>query len=217
MAYDENWSDNTSEAKYEAGKRARMIANARSSAAKKWYAEHADADRLEDFLWQTGEFGYQWVDTPRGHIQMLPAIRFPKGDFGEFLIGLRTQLVEYGKLSPKQTQIVRDALAKAEQFAAQRVADLAEKRAADTTKAHVGTVGERIVLDLTVEKVLSFDTQFGVVYINLCRDAEGNVVVYKGSNRWDVGAIKVKATIKAHDKRDGVPQTLISRPNQVEG
>jgi hypothetical protein len=215
MAYDENWSDNTSEAKYEAGKRARMIANARSSAAKKWNAEHADADRLEDFLWHVGEFGYQWVDTPRGHIQMLPAIRFPKGDFGDFLIGLRTQLAEYGKLSPKQTQIIRDALAKAEQFAAERVERAAAKRAVDCTKAHVGTVGERIVFDLNVERVLSFEGEFGMTYINLCRDAEGNVVVYKGSNRWDVGAIKVKATIKAHDVREGVPQTLISRPKEV--
>ena len=215
MAYNENFSDNTSEAKYEAGKRARMIANAAKSAAKKWRAEHADAERLSDFLWQTGEFGFEWVEGPRGWTQVYSPIKFPRGDFGDFLITLRNTLHEYGKLSPKQTQIVRDALAKAEQFADERDAKIAAQRAADCTKAHVGTVGERIEMTLTVEKVLSFDTQFGVSYINLCRDADGNVVVYKGSNRFDVGSIKVKATIKSHETREGVPQTLISRPKEV--
>lgn len=216
MAYDENYSDNATEEKYEAGKRARIAANAFKSGRKSWLAEHADGERLEDFLHSTGEFGYRWVNGPRGYVQVMPAIRFPKGPFADFLIGLRKQLAERGKLSPKQTQIVRDALAKAEQFAAERDEKIAAKRAEDATKAHVGVIGERVVLDLKVERVLSFDTQYGVSYVNLCRDAEGNVVVYKGSNRWDVGAIKVKATIKSHEMREGVPQTLIARPKQVE-
>ena len=71
-------------------------------------------------------------------------------------------------------------------------------------------------LTLTCEKVFEFEGQFGVTFINICRDPSGNVVVYKGSNGFERGeTLRVKATIKAHDERDGVAQTLISRPKTI--
>ena len=196
------------EAAYEAAKYANIKANAAKTARKVWFAENEDAARLYAFLHGQDEFDC-------GLNGERPAIRFPTGGFGELLGQFRKTLGDWGKLSPKQTQIVRDALAKAELFAAERDVKIAAQREADAATAHVGTVGERRDFDLTVEKVLSFEGQYGITYINLCRDLDGNIVVYKGSNAFEVGPVRVKATIKAHDVREGVPQTLISRPKAL--
>jgi hypothetical protein len=90
-----------------------------------------------------------------------------------------------------------------------------------TASCHVGTIGERVELELVCEKVLSFrisDFPLIVTNISLCRDRAGNRVVYKGSNRFDDDGewFKVKATIKAHESRDGELQTLIARPKHVD-
>jgi len=46
-----------------------------------------------------------------------------------------------------------------------------------------------------------------------CRDADRNVIVYKGSKAWERGqTVACTARVKAHDNRDGVPQTIIQRP-----
>lgn len=103
-----------------------------------------------------------------------------------------------------------------EQTIARIAARKAERAALVAGSSHVGTVGERIELVLTVDKVLSYS--FGqwptiTTYINLCKDQAGNMVVYKGSNAWEQGeTIKVKATVKEHGERDGVKQTIIQRP-----
>jgi len=182
--------------------------NASKTNRSLWFAEHEDAQRLYDFLNGRGEFDYG-INGER------PDIRFPTGGFGDLLIQFRDSLSDWGKLSPKQTQIVRDALAKAELFAAERDGKIAAQRAADATTAHVGTVGERRDFDLIVHQVLEFEGQYGFTYINICRDADNNVVIYKGSNAFEKGPVRVKATIKAHDVRDGIPQTLISRPKEL--
>jgi hypothetical protein len=64
--------------------------------------------------------------------------------------------------------------------------------------------------------VFSFEGQYGFTYINICKDAAGNVIVYKGSNNFEEGeTLTVKATVKAHDERDGIAQTLIARPKII--
>ena len=49
-------------------------------------------------------------------------------------------------------------------------------------------------------------------------DDDGNAVVYKGSSdlKFYADKVTVKATIKAHDTRDGVKQTIISRPKIID-
>lgn len=136
------------------------------------------------------------------------------GDFGQMMAKFHDEVSMGGGLTPKMAEVVRKSIAKRTEWAAKRDADRAERLAADrATSGFVGEVGERREWELTVEKTFSFETQFGATYINICRDADQNVIVYKGSNGWDRGAvIKCKATVKAHDVRDGVSQTLIARP-----
>jgi hypothetical protein len=93
------------------------------------------------------------------------------------------------------------------------------KRAANAASAFVGNVGDKITTKVTVERIIVLpDYGFGVNYINLLRDEAGNVLVYKGLT--DIGqkgeTVNLKATVKAHDMRDGVCQTTIQRPKVLE-
>lgn len=98
--------------------------------------------------------------------------------------------------------IIVSKLAEADQHAASR---------------HVGEIGERIDLELTVEHIIRFDPYcYGAPpsALFICRDVAGNRVIYKGS-AWlaDKGeTVAVRATVKDHDERNGELQTIISRP-----
>lgn len=223
-------------AAYERAIERNIKANAAKTRRKTWVATHADAERLRDWLHQSGEFqdryscGNSWsnakgaccdnYDTkccyvgPKAH--PLVAGIF-SGDFGKVLLEMREALQEWGGLTDKQTDLVRRALARAEERLAKAQQRHQERVAADrATSQHVGTVGARVEMTLQCEKVFEFDSMYGMTYINICRDAHNNVVVYKGSNRFEEGeTIRVKATIKAHDERDGVAQTLIARPKTL--
>lgn len=84
---------------------------------------------------------------------------------------------------------------------------------------HIGTVGEKIELELTVSHIAVFSGCYGNVYIHIMHDAARNVVIYKGSNKRlaEKGAkIKVSAKVKAHGEREGVKQTVIERPKVLK-
>jgi hypothetical protein len=139
------------------------------------------------------------------------------GNFGEVLLEMREAIMEWGGLTDKQTDLVRRALARAEERVAKANQRREERIATErATSQHVGTVGERRDFTLTVNRVFSFEGQYGFTYINICKDAAGNVIVYKGSNNFEEGeTLTVKATVKAHDERDGIAQTLIARPKII--
>jgi hypothetical protein len=122
----------------------------------------------------------------------------------------------FGGLTENQAAAVRRSIAKQAERAA-------EFKARDAASQHIGAVGERRIFDLAVSFVTSFESQFGIVLVYGFRDADGNVVIYKGSscinNQQGEPAEKgdqiiLKATIKEHGERDGVKQTIISRPKQ---
>ena len=92
------------------------------------------------------------------------------------------------------------------------------KRAKNAYSTHFGAVGDKVVLTLTVERIVTLDGGFyGTNWIVIGRTAEGNVVTYKG--RTDLGAVgettTVKATIAGHDEYNGTRQTVIQRPKLV--
>jgi hypothetical protein len=92
------------------------------------------------------------------------------------------------------------------------------KRAANATSAFVGAVGDKIEVKLVVERVISFQTQFGTNWITLARDAQGNVFSYRGTvSLGSAGeSTTVKATIKEHTVYNGVAQTVIQRPKVLD-
>lgn len=178
----------------------------------RWNAAHADAQRLRDWLLSEGEF-YGTYDDHGNHRPHPLAIR-GNGGFTDLLRKLATDLRDCGNLSDKQTQIVRDALARQETFVAERKAKFA---AQDAGSQHIGTAGKREVFTLTIQWVKYFEGAFGATYIHGLKDAAGNVVIYKGSKCLGERGVTltVKATVKEHGERDGVKQTIISRPAAI--
>jgi len=95
------------------------------------------------------------------------------------------------------------------------------KRRQNATSAHIGAVGDKITVTVTVERVFSLPSVFygqATTWVQICRDEQGNVVTYKGSvyfgNKGDTAT--VKATIKAHEFYNGVAQTVIQRPKLID-
>lgn len=130
-------------------------------------------------------------------------IAWARTKHGDFFASVVDQFHKRGELSPAQIEI------------------LARIRAEETERpesAHVGEVGDRMQFDLRIKFVRSFDSQFGIVYINVCEDSNGNIIVYKGSNcLGEKGAnVSVIASISEHGEREGVKQTFIKRPKKVK-
>jgi hypothetical protein len=212
---------------------ARIDANRRKGARIRWHAAHADARDLEDWLFGVGNYAHTWNLDPRckmhedgypDHCFVVDGkdyrcscerITHPLAFYtrGDFLCKMRDAIEEWGGLTDNQTAAVRKSFESAKQKIAERDERRAARLQADRNSKHVGIISTRREFTLTCEQVFSFDGNYGSTYINICKDEEGNVIVYKGSNGWTKGeTLTVVATVKAHDERDGVAQTIIARP-----
>ena len=132
-----------------------------------------------------------------------------------FVGSLASAYATYGKLSEKQVLAVRKCIADR----IVRKAEWKSKQAAlDATRQHIGTVGEKVTLSLTCVHVVEINGSYGTNFINICEDADKNIVIYKG---YAIGfpckgeTATIKATIKDHGVRNGVKQTVIQRPKLV--
>ena len=209
---------------YAAAIDSRIKANRRKGAERRWLADNADALRARDFLLAQGayeptesvdRFGHsRWTDHP---------VR--RAAHGDFFAKMIDTLNEWGALSDGQTAAVIKMIERSEQRLAERETAKAAQR--DTAR-HIGEIGERRDFDLTVLFRTSFETQFGYTHIYVMEAGDKNVVVYKGSTRLATVSsdnrsqyaekgdrVKFKATIKAHDVRDGVAQTVVARPKAI--
>jgi hypothetical protein len=85
-----------------------------------------------------------------------------------------------------------------------------EKGAAST---FVGTVGTRSDFVLTVVRVLELSGVYGVTFLHLFDDAEGNQFRwFASSERLDQGkTVVLKGTIKAHEDYKGIKTTVLTR------
>ena len=92
----------------------------------------------------------------------------------------------------------------------------------------VGEVGARIEFDATLEWTFQFEGNFGVTTLYKFLDAEGNLVVWFASSPFCPGPVspdrdepneeievgqrvKIMGTIKKHEERDGIKQTIVTR------
>ena len=122
---------------------------------------------------------------------------------------------QYGKLTPKQSQAVLKGI---DAHAARKAEWAAQNAAQAAYKAHVGTVGEKMVLTITTMHVVLLETAYGVIGLYICEDANKNTIIYKGNAKGfpDKGeSAMIMATIKEHAVREGVKQTIIQRPKVI--
>lgn len=163
------------------------------------------AERVNEFLFQIGEFEPSYDENGRYAAQH-PVVKAAHGS--DFYHAMQDNIMTYGGLTEKQNEAVLAMIARAEA----KVAGYAVKRAAEAAKSNwIGTVGERRMFVLSVRHVITMDGIYGTSYLHIMEDADGNVVIYKGTKRYD-GIISVKATVKEHGEREGVKQTKIARP-----
>jgi hypothetical protein len=173
------------------------------NAKKTWRANTPRATEIEDALC-----------AGREHDGM-SFVRYIDG----FLGSLAQAFDRFGKLTDAQSAAVLKGI---DARAAKRAQWDAERAELNARRVHVGTVGEKLTLTLSVVRRIFVDTQYGSLSIFIMEDADRNVIVYKGNAdciSWDGDNIReqnvpftITATVKAHEVREGVPQTIIQRP-----
>lgn len=131
--------------------------------------------------------------------------------WSEFAKSLHNSYEDRGTLTIGQMAAARSMVAKSQARQAER---LAQRNAPASSGRHVSTVGQREEFTLTINKLMEMDGIYGITYIHICTDADGNAFVYKGST--ELGeqgdTVTVKATVKEHSAYNGVAQTIINRP-----
>jgi hypothetical protein len=129
-----------------------------------------------------------------------------------FVGSLASAYDRFGKLTEGQVNAVRKCIAQREE----RRAEWAIKNAAlNADRKHLGTVGQKVSMTLTVMHIIVLDGIYGSNYIHICEDEGKNVVIYKGKASdfpLKGETATMTATVKEHGVRDGVKQTVIQRP-----
>ena len=177
---------------WEAARKRNIIANAH----KTFQRTYPDAEAVLDFI----DEGRVYNDYG--------SVSYKDG----FVGSLASAYDRFGKLTEGQVNAVRKCIAQR----AERKAEWADKQAAlNANRQHLGEVGQKVTLTLTVVHIVVLDGAYGTNYIHICEDADQNVVIYKGKS--DSFPVKgetatIVATIKEHGVRNGVKQTVIQRP-----
>lgn len=96
-----------------------------------------------------------------------------------------------------------------------------QRKEARPDSQHVGAVGDRIELTVTVEKIHEFEGSYGVVGIHKMTDENGNDITWfaSGKNWLDDDGVKtyrIAATVKNHGEYNGRLQTLVTRVKVLE-
>lgn len=192
---------------------ARIKMNRTKGNQQRWIAASPAAQTCIDFLSEGGQFAPVAATTEcdeDGFTRYKPH-PLVEASYGDFYSKMRDSLDQWGRLTEGQERAVLGMIEKAK---ARIEARAAAKAVEAATSAHVGTVGERRDFTLTCQFYTAFEGAYGYVHIHGFKDADGNVFIYKGSNRIAQRGdeVTMKATVKDHSEREGVAQTILSRP-----
>lgn len=95
----------------------------------------------------------------------------------------------------------------------ERMARKAAQEAAGARSEFIGDVGQRITLKaVTVALLSSWDGYYGMTWLYKFVDENGNVYIWYASRPCTAeDGATIKATVKDHNERDGVKQTIVTR------
>lgn len=82
----------------------------------------------------------------------------------------------------------------------------------------VGEPKQKMTLDVTLDKIKGFDTQYGYMKVYEFKDKQGNLLVWKtskGLSDETIGNLKISFTIKEHMEFRGLKHTSIIRVKEV--
>lgn len=91
---------------------------------------------------------------------------------------------------------------------------LKKKEKEATSSEFFGKIKKRDVFDLVVDKIIAYAGYIGLSYLHIMHDTDGNKAIWFASSKskFEEGSkIKVKATVKNHQVRDGIKQTILTR------
>jgi hypothetical protein len=144
-------------------------------------------------------------DPSRESLMMLLAREEARS--GSFMEAMQTAFEQWGSLTLGQEAAVRKVFDS-------RTAKRAEYRERDAASAHFGTEGKREIFTLTVRNIVEFETSYGTMRITIMADGAGNIAIHKGHSLPVAKGetYTMKATVKEHGSRDGILQTVLSRP-----
>lgn len=95
-----------------------------------------------------------------------------------------------------------------------------QKQADPSVSLKLGVPGEKISMDATVEKIIPLDNMYGISYLTILKDNETNAKATwfnSGVQRMPEGdTYHITGTVKKHEERDGVWQTMLSRVTSPE-
>jgi hypothetical protein len=84
---------------------------------------------------------------------------------------------------------------------------------------HFGMPGERLVFNLTVQKVVIRETDFGPIADHTLSNEDGDIFFWQASTHtvWltEGQQYTVKATVKTHDSENDIKRTILLRVVQV--
>ena len=87
------------------------------------------------------------------------------------------------------------------------------EQAAETVSQHIGEIGQRITLTAATAKLLtSWEGVYGTTYLYKFTDEQSNVYIWYASRGIETrDGMTLKGTVKDHNERDGVKQTVLTR------
>lgn len=120
------------------------------------------------------------------------------------------------RLDPKHAGILASAIAGYDRELGRQVEQTVTRL--DVVSTHVGAIGDRLTMSVTVLRVADIETDYGALHIHTMRDAVGNAIVWKTtSKRLDVGwSGIIKGTVKKHAEYRSEQQTELSRVAEVK-
>lgn len=103
-----------------------------------------------------------------------------------------------------------------------------EKNSERNASEYVGEIGQKMVVDIKDFRLLtSWETQYGITYLYKFTDVSGNILIWKASQLFGAWVTvpntdyqewkeydhceKLRVTVKDHNERDGVKQTIVTR------
>lgn len=88
----------------------------------------------------------------------------------------------------------------------------------ESDSEYIGEIGQRIEVELTVDKAIKLDSYYGPSTMHIMKDADGNTFVWTtGSKNWEEGSTRiVRGTIKDHKMYKNVKQTILTRCAEVK-
>lgn len=182
-----------------------------ASRALDWLADESDdkPERLEQRHWDEADAAIKWVAEDLAE----------RDDLNGYLGNLLVAASEPATHSRNVGLVVSLLPARKREIAnAEREAAKA-KSIAESPSDHIGQIGERLDLSLTVRRVIDIEVDSyrsrypETLKITIMEDESGNVVVWKTtSHRLPEGAtFRIRGTVKEHGEYEGIKQTVLTR------